>query len=137
MIGDTNKVERRSISRILSFRLHETDGEAIISLMRPTRRVALRQGRATPNATYLVLHRAGFVVPRRLLERAVVSYTTVSPFPDSTCWAGLFVFCDTVRSQGIWPLRPPLPPDPGVAGRRALWCSDFPPRSTRWARRLP
>lgn len=68
------EVERsRSISRILSSHLR---GEAVISLMRPTRHwfTGVKNARATRlpmrtsgRVTYMVLHRAGFVVPPPLL----------------------------------------------------------------------
>ncbi len=74
---------------------------------------------------YLVLHQAGFTVPRTVASRAVRSYRTFSPLPGSNEPGGLF---SVALSMGSRP--------PGVTWRPVRRSPDFPPGHCT-PRRLP
>jgi hypothetical protein len=72
----------------------------------------------------------GVTWPRLLPNAPVVSYTTVSPLPDSLSFerkiGGMFLWPDPAgnRSAAILLL---IAPTPGIIRHRALWSADFPP----------
>lgn len=66
----------------------------------------------------MVLHRVGFVWTAVITAGAVVSYTTISPVSLS-CERDV-CFCDTIRSHGIWPIRPRFTPGTLPCGVRTF-----------------
>lgn len=93
------------------WRSHSSGIGVTADLVRPT-----RSPRGPRAASYSVLLRMGFAVPRTVTGRAVRSYRTVSPLPHASC-GGLFSAALSVSSRC-----------PGVTWHPALWSPDFPRR---------
>jgi len=130
-----------SISRILSDRLRD---EAAISLMRPTHSVFSTEVKKLNGQLFSVcteteptwpctrrgfscgaFRRHPFRDRRHYCRRGGLLHHHFTFFPSTPFGViRMYLFCDTFRSSGILPGRPPF-----NTGRLALWCSDFPPRS--------
>ena len=106
-------------------------GERTISLSDHTRDPFRRSGTRAGHSRipYLALLPTGFSVPPRSRS---ARWALTPPFhPYHPTFAGRvrrYVLCGTVRRRASRPNLPRVSPDrAGVARRRALWSSDFPP----------